>query len=115
MCNVNNYLQRIIFMLLVSPITVTIDPNIITAKVHGSVTFVCHTTVYGDFSFVWEHDDSVISISNSTLPQDSLSIDSVMPQHQGQYKCTVTASYSNLSVNSDAFAMLNLNGNFLLV
>ena len=97
-------------MFLVSPITVTINPNNIAAKVFGSVTFVCHTTVYGNFSFVWEHDGSVISISNSTLPQDSLSIDSVMPQHQGQYKCTVTASYSKLPVNSTAFAMLNLNG-----
>ena len=100
---------------LVSPITATINPNNITAKVFGSVTFVCHTTVYGDFSFVWEHGGSVISISNSTQPRDFLRIDSVMPQHQGQYKCTVTASYSNLSVNSDAFAVLNLNGNFLFV
>ena len=98
-------------MFSVSPITVTINPNNIAAKVFGSVTFFCHTTVYGNFSFVWEHDGSVISIStNSTVPQDSLSIDSVMPQHQGQYKCTVTASYSNLSVNSTTFAMLNLNG-----
>ena len=103
-------------MLLVSPITVTINPNIITAKVFESVTFVCHTTtIYGNFSFVWEHDGLVISISNSTLPQDFLNIDSVMPQHQGQYKCTVTTTFSNLSVNSDAFALLNLNGNFLLV
>ena len=97
-------------MHLVSSITVTINPNITTAKVFGNITFVCHSTVHGNFSFVWEHDGLVISISSSTLSQDSLNIDSVMPQHQGQYKCTVTASYSNFSVNSHAFAELNLNG-----
>ena len=99
---------------LVSPPTVTIYPNNVTAKILGSVTFICYTTGFGDFSFVWEHDSSVISASNSTLQQDSLSIDPVLPQHQGQYRCTVTASYTNLSTNSDAFTMLNLNGNFLL-
>ena len=99
---------------LVSPPTVTIYPNNVTAKIFGSITFVCYTTGFGDFSFVWEHDGSVISASNSTLQQDSLSIDPVLPQHQGQYRCTVMASYTNLSMNSNAFAILNLNGNFLL-
>ena len=97
---------------LVPPQIVTVYPNNNAVKVFESVTFVCNTTGFGNLSFVWEHDGSVISTSNSTLQQDSLSIDPVLPQHQGQYRCTVTSSYSNLS--SYALATLNLNGNFIL-
>ena len=97
----------------VSPPIVTVAPNNYTANLFESVTFVCSAVGLGDFSFVWEHDGSVISASPSqasTLTQYPLSVGPVMPQHQGQYKCTVTSSYSNLS-SDDAFAMLNLNGN----
>ena len=82
-----------------------------TAKVFESVTFVCSTTETGDLSFVWEHDGSVIVTSNSTLKQNSLNIDSIMPRHEGQYKCTVISSYSSLI--SYALAILNINGNFI--
>ena len=96
---------------LVSSLVVTIDPNNVTTKVFWSVTFVCYTTGFGhgDLLFMWEHDDSAISASNSTLQQNSLTIDLVLPQHQGQYKCTVT--YASI-LSSDATATLNLNGNF---
>ena len=86
-----------------------IRPNNATAKMFGGVTFICYTNVSGDKSFTWEHDGLLISTSNSTSQQDSLIISSVMPKHQGQYKCTVKSSYSNL--RSNAFASLNLNGN----
>ena len=66
-----------------------------------------------DMLFVWEHDDLAISTSSSTLQQNSLTIDSVLPQHQGQYKCTVTSSYSTLS--SYGLATLHLNGNLMYV
>ena len=98
-------------MILASLLKATIDPNNVTAKVFESVTFVCSTTGIGDLSFVWEHDGSVIATSNSTSQQDFLNIDSIMPQHQGQYQCTVISSYSSLS--SYAIATLNLNGNFV--
>ena len=98
-------------MFLVPPLVVTVDPNNVTAKVFESVTFVCYTAGFGNLSFVWEHDGSVISASNSTVQQNSFTIDSVLPQHQGQYKCTVTSSYSTLSFF--ALATLNLNGNFI--
>ena len=110
----SNYIAIPLFFFVVSSLTVTIDPNNITAKIFESVTFVCTATGSGDFLFTWEHDGSVILTSNSTVQQDSLSIDSILPQHQGQYKCTVTASYSSLVMSSDAFVMLNLNGNFYL-
>ena len=106
---VYNYI--LLLCILVAPPTVTINPNNITAKVFGSVAFTCYTTGFGNLSFVWEHDGSVISTSNSTQQQDSLSIDTVLPQHQGQYRCTVISSHSNLS--SYALAALNLNGNFI--
>ena len=96
-------------MFLVPPLVVTVNPNNVTAKVYGSVTFFCYSNGYGDLSFVWEYGDSVISASNSTLQQNSLTIESVLPQHQGQYKCTVTSPYSTSS--SYALATLNLNGN----
>ena len=94
---------------LVPPLDITVEPNNVTAKVYGSVTFVCYTNGFGDLSFVWEFDDSVISTSNSTLQQNSLTIHSLLPQHQGQYKCIATSPYSNSS--SYAFATLNLKGN----
>ena len=96
------------FLHAVSPSVVTIVPNNYIANLFENVTFVCSATGLGNFSFVWEHDGSVVSSSRSTQSQYSLSIDSIMPQDQGQYKCTVTSSYSNLS--SDALAILTLNG-----
>ena len=95
---------------LVSPPAVTVVPNNATAKVFENITFICHTTGFGEFSFVWEHNGSVILSSNSTLRHSYFSIQSILPQNQGQYKCTVASFYSNLS--SSAFATLNLNGNF---
>ena len=100
-------------LFLVPPLVVTIDPDTVIAKVFESVTFVCYATGLGDLSFVWEHDGSVITASNSTLQQNSLTIDSVLPQHQGQYKCTVTSSYSTLS--SYELTTLKLTGNFMHV
>jgi len=94
-----------------SVLVVTIDPNNITVKIFESVTLVCNTTGSGELTFVWEHDGSIISTSNSTSQQDSLSINSVIPWHQGQYKCTVRLFYSSLS--SYALASLTLNGNFI--
>ena len=89
-------------------LVVSIDPNNVTAKVFGIITFVCYTNGSGELSFVWEHDGIIISTSNSTLQQNSLHIDSVLPQHQGQYKCTVTPSHSKMSY--EAFTTLNVNG-----
>ena len=100
-------------LFLVPPLVVTIDPDTIIAKVFGSVTFVCYATGFGDLSFVWKHDGSVIATFNSTLQQNSLTIDSVLPQHQGQYECTVTSSHSTLS--SYGLATLRLNGSFIHV
>ena len=93
------------------PPIVTINPSNIIVSVFDRVTFVCSAVGHGDLLFVWEHDDSVISTSNSTLQQNSITIDSILPQHQGQYKCTVTSSYSTLS--SYELATLRLNGNFM--
>ena len=91
-------------------LAVTIDPNNVTTEVFKSITFVCYTNGSGDLSFAWEHDNMIISTTTSTLRQNHLTIDSVLPRHQGQYKCTVILSQSNMSY--EAFAMLNLNGNF---
>ena len=93
---------------LVSPPIVTIDHNNVTAKVYESVTFMCSATGLEYLSFVWEYNGSVISMSNSTLHQNALIISSVLPQMQGQYKCTVTSSYSNMS--SDAITTLHVKG-----
>ena len=90
-------------------LVVMIDPNNVTAEMYETVTFVCYTNGSEDKSFIWEHDGLLISTSNSTSQQDPLIISSVLPQHQGQYKCTVKSSYLNLS--SDAFASLNIKGN----
>ena len=90
-------------------LVVTIDPSNITAKIFESVRLVCNTTGSGESTFVWEHDGSIIMTSNSTSQQDSLKINSVMPWHQGQYKCSVRSFYSSL--NSYALATLILNGN----
>ena len=98
-------------MLLVPPPIVTVDPNNAITKVFEDVTFVCSAIGLGDMSFVWEYNGSVISSSDSALRQDSLTITSVLPQQQGQYKCTVTSSYSNLS--SHAFATLHTKGNHI--
>ena len=70
---------------------------------------MCSAVGLGDFLFVWEHDGEVTSAALSILQQHSLTIHSVLPQHQGRYKCTVTSSYSNLT--SEAFATLQLIGN----
>ena len=106
-------LTTFIILFLAPSLVVVIDPNNFTAKVFGSVTFICFTNVSGDKSFTWEHDGLLISSSNSTSQQDFLIIGLVQPKHQGQYKCTVKLSYSNLS--SDAFASLNLNGNHIAI
>ena len=90
-------------ILVVSPPNVTIAPNSVTAKVYGSVTFVCSAVGLGDFLFKWE-------LSNSVLTNErSLTLNPVLPKQQGQYKCTVTSSYSNLS--SAEFAVLHIKGN----
>ena len=91
----------------VSPPIVTIDPSNVIAKVHQNVTFVCSAVGLGDFLFVWKHDDEVTSAALSTLQHATFPHYSL--QHQGQYKCTVTPSYSNLT--SEAFATLQLVGN----
>ena len=100
-------------MLLVSSLVVTIDPKNVTTKVFWSVTLTCYTNGFGDLLFVWEHDDSVISTSNSTLQQNSLTIDSVLPQHQGQYKCTVIYTSFYKVLTSHAIATLSLNSKFI--
>ena len=106
---VNNTISFLYCFLAVSPAIVSITPNNHIANLYESVTLVCSAIGLGNFSFAWEHNGMAIS----SPVADSFRIDSVMPQHQGQYKCTVTTTYSNFSVNSDAFAMLNLNGNSL--
>ena len=88
------------------PPIVTILPNNVTAKVYDTITFVCSAVGLGDFSFEWETSNLIHT------NERSLTIKSVLPQHQGQYKCTVTSSYSNLS--SDAFATLNIKGNICI-
>ena len=92
-----------------SPAIVSIIPNNHSVNLYESVAFFCSAIGRGSFSFAWEHNGIVISSS------DSLSIDSVMPQDQGQYKCTVTTTFSNFSINSNASAMLNLNGNCIIM
>ena len=87
------------------PPNVTIVPNDVTAKVYGSVTFVCSAVGLGDFSFQWESSNLILT------NERSLTINSVLPRHQGQYKCTVTSLYSSLS--SDAIAMLHVKGNHM--
>ena len=94
-----------IIILLVSPPVVTIDPSDITVRIYDEITFVCSAVGFGDFSFQWESSNSVLTNERSR----SLTINSVLPRHQDQYKCTVTSSYSNLS--SNAFATLNIKGN----
>ena len=97
---------------IVSPPIVTIDHNNVTAKLHKTVTFVCSAVGLGNFLFVWEHDGEIISAALTAVKQHSLTIHSVLPRHQGQYKCNVTSSYSNLS--SEAFVTLQLIGNLYL-
>ena len=92
-------------ILIVPSPNVTIVPNDVTAKVYGIVTFVCFAVGFGDLSFQWESSNLVHTNKRS------LTINPVLPRHQGQYKCTVTSSYSNLS--SDAFATLHVKGNHL--
>ena len=102
------YKLPLLLCYLASPPNVTIYPHDFTAKIFDNVTFDCYATEFGEgFSFEWEHNGSVISTSNS------LTISPVLPQHQGQYKCTVTLVYSNFTSKADAFASLNLNGNFM--
>ena len=101
----HEHLKCNIVILIVPPPNVTIVPNDVTAKVYGSVMFVCSAVGLGDLSFQWESSNSVLT------NERSLTINSVLPSHQGQYKCIVTSSYSNL--NSDAFATLHVKGNHL--
>ena len=89
-------------MPLVTPPVVTISSNSVTAKVLGSVTFVCSAIGHEDFSYEWELPNLVLATGRS------LTINSVLPQQQGQYKCTATSSFSNLS--SNAFATLHVKG-----
>ena len=96
------------YFCIASPPNVTIDPSNAIAKVNEDVPFVCSAVGVGDFLFVWEHDGEVISAALSTRQQNSFTIHSVLPPHQGQYKCIVTSSHSNLS--SEAFATLQLIG-----
>ena len=86
------------------PPVVTINPNNVTIKVFESVTFVCSAIGFGGFLFKWES-------LNLIQYNSSLTIDSVLPQHQGQYRCTATSLFSNLS--SDAVATLHIKGNYL--
>ena len=87
------------------PPIVTVDPNDVTVKVYDTITFVCSADGFGDFLFKWESSNMV------QTNERSLTIDSVLPKHQGQYKCIATSSFSNLS--SSAFATLNIKGNHL--
>ena len=97
------YQHNYTLILAVSPPSVTIAPNNVTAKVYENVTFVCSAVGLGSFSFNWESSNSVYT------NERALTFNPVLPRHQGQYKCTVTSSYSNLS--SNAFAMLHIKGN----
>ena len=96
-----------IFYFSVSPPSITVYPKNTTAKVYENVTFVCYTTGHGDFLFSWEHDGVIISASNSSLLKNHLIIDSVLPQHQGHYKCSVTSLFSNITSNASVTLYLN--------
>ena len=85
-----------------SPPIVTVDPNDVTVKLYDTITFVCSANGLGDFSFKWESSNLI------NTNERSLTIDSILPKHQGQYKCIAMSSYSNLS--SDALATLNIRG-----
>ena len=87
-----------------SPPNVTINPNNFIAKVLGSATFLCSAFGIGDFSYKWESSNLILT------NERSLTISSVLPQSQGQYKCTATSSYSNLT--SEAFAILQVKGTY---
>ena len=82
---------------------VTIDPNSLTANLYDPIEFICSAVGLGDFSYAWESSSNIVHTN-----ERSLTIDSALPRHQGQYKCTVTSSYSNLT--SEAFATLKLKG-----
>ena len=110
---ITSYVRNYCSFYVVSPPTVIIHPNNITGEIFESVQFTCYTTGFEDFSFVWEHDGSVISTSNSTLLQNSIIIDPVLPQHQGQYRCIVTSFFSNFT--SDAFTTLILNSKLFCI
>lgn len=101
----------ILFVLFdaVSPPIVRIKPNSITAKVFGNETFFCFATGLGNLSFVWEYNDVVISVYSGMQRSSSITFDPVLPRQQGQYKCAVTSSYSQLS--SHEFATLYVTGN----
>ena len=95
---------------LVLPPAVTITPNITTAKVFGSVQFICSSTGFGDLSFAWYHNGSLLKTSNNSV-ESTLTVSRALPQQQGVYKCTVTVLQKQLS--SDSYTTLLINGKYL--
>ena len=95
---------------LVLPPAGTITPNITTAKVFGSVQFNCSATGFGDLSFAWYHNGSLLQTSNNSV-ESTLAISRVLPQQQGVYKCTVTLLQKQLS--SDSYTTLDVSGKYL--
>ena len=90
-----------------SPPAVSVTPNITTGEVFGSVQFNCSANGFGDLSFAWYHNGSLLQTSNSSV-ENTLTISRVLPQHQGIYKCIVTLIQKQLT--SDSYATLVVNG-----
>jgi len=95
----------------VPPPSVTITPNITTVKVFGSIQFICSATGFGDLSFAWYHNGSLLQTSSNSV-ESTLTISRVLPQQQGIYKCTVTSSHRQL--RSDSYATLLVNGKYYI-
>ena len=91
----------------VSPPTVTTTPNTTTARVFGSVQFICSAIGFGDLSFAWYHNNTLLQTSNNSV-ENTLTISRVLPQQQGVYKCTVTILQKQLI--SDSYVSLVVNG-----
>ena len=90
---------------LVRPPIVTIDPYTTITKVFGSVVFNCSAVGFGEFSYAWNFNLSLVVLSN----EPTFVIDRVLPQQRGEYRCTVTSSYMQLS--SSVVATLSVKGN----
>ena len=100
-------IAALIFFHLVSPPAVTTTPNITTARVFGSVQFICSAIGFGDLSFAWYHNGTLLQMSNN-IAENTLTISRVLPQQQGVYKCTVTLFQKRLT--SDSYTTLVVNG-----
>jgi len=93
-----------IYLYVVRPPNVTINPYAIIAKVFGSISFSCSAVGFGDLTYAWNFNMSSYVLSN----KPTFVIDRVLLRQRGEYRCIVTSSYKQLS--SSAVAILSLKG-----